>query len=201
MKTTITENVAAVASTDLVRLLPCPYCGSPAEFDYSDHDREEGVRPFIKCSDDDCNAFGPNGHDPAESVKRWNRRSAPRTALAAMKKQAQYSKSIAEISGHKVHVSYENGFLDAIREMAKIMDEPDSLPNVKAHPPLPAGAEVDHGVKVVTTGCHLNRAAGRGWMSRLVSLFFLYLQNGANSRFCKTNRQKVETPVGQSRLL
>ena len=40
----------------------------------------------------------------------------------------------------------------------------------KAHPPLGAGSEVSHGVKVVTTGNHVNRAAPSGWMVRLVSL-------------------------------
>jgi len=34
--------------------------------------------------------------------------------------------------------------------------------NVKAHAPLPAGAHVDHGVGVVVTENHRNRAAGRG---------------------------------------
>ena len=126
---TPTHTAPPVALDRLVRLLPCPFCGSDAQLDYSEHDREAGVKPFIKCSDDDCCAFGPNGCDPSDAVKRWNHRSAHRLALAAMKKQAQYSKSIAEISGHKTHISYENGYLDAIREMTKIMDAPESLPN------------------------------------------------------------------------
>lgn len=36
------------------------------------------------------------------------------------------------------------------------------LPNVKEHAPLSAGAGVDHGVGVETTGEHENRAADRG---------------------------------------
>jgi hypothetical protein len=36
------------------------------------------------------------------------------------------------------------------------------LPNVKEHAPLSAGASVDHGVDVETTGEHANRAANRG---------------------------------------
>ena len=32
----------------------------------------------------------------------------------------------------------------------------------KARAPLPAGASVDHGVRVVVTGNHRNKAAGRG---------------------------------------
>lgn len=36
------------------------------------------------------------------------------------------------------------------------------LANVKEHTPLSAGANVDHGVKVKTTGEHENRAADRG---------------------------------------
>jgi len=42
------------------------------------------------------------------------------------------------------------------------------LPNVKEHAPLSAGASVDHGVEVKTTGEHVNRAADRGCVSRLV---------------------------------
>jgi hypothetical protein len=38
----------------------------------------------------------------------------------------------------------------------------------KAHPPLGAGAEVSHGVKVLITGKHVNRTAPSGWMVRLV---------------------------------
>ncbi len=38
----------------------------------------------------------------------------------------------------------------------------DFLPNVKEHAPLSAGASVDHGVEVETTGEHENRAADRG---------------------------------------
>jgi hypothetical protein len=37
-----------------------------------------------------------------------------------------------------------------------------SLPNVKEHAPLSAGASVDHGVDVETTEDHVNRAADRG---------------------------------------
>jgi hypothetical protein len=49
----------------------------------------------------------------------------------------------------------------------------NSLPNVKAHAPLPARAGVDHGVDVKTTGNLGNRTAGRGCMTRLVSRFFI----------------------------
>ena len=38
----------------------------------------------------------------------------------------------------------------------------DSYPNVKEHATLSAGASVDHGVDVKTTGEHVNRAADRG---------------------------------------
>jgi hypothetical protein len=45
------------------------------------------------------------------------------------------------------------------------------LANVKHHhPPLEAGAEVDHGVSIVVTESHGNRAASSGWMMRLVGL-------------------------------
>ena len=35
-------------------------------------------------------------------------------------------------------------------------------PNVKEHATLSAGARVDHGIEVKTTGKHVNRAADRG---------------------------------------
>ena len=46
-------------------------------------------------------------------------------------------------------------------------------PNVKEHATLSAGASVDHGVDVEVTKRHLNRAADRGCVSRLVRLFRL----------------------------
>ena len=42
------------------------------------------------------------------------------------------------------------------------------LSNAKEHAPLSAGASVDHEVDVETTGEHVNRAADRGCVSRLV---------------------------------
>ena len=42
--------------------------------------------------------------------------------------------------------------------------------NVKEHATLSAGAHFDHGVDVETTGEHVNRAADRGCVSRLVEL-------------------------------
>lgn len=44
-----------------------------------------------------------------------------------------------------------------------------------AHPPLGAGAGVDHGVEVVTTGNHVNRTAPSGWMMRLVVPLWLFV--------------------------
>ena len=42
----------------------------------------------------------------------------------------------------------------------------------RAHPPLGAGADMDHGVDIVITGRHGNKAAPSGWMMRLVILLF-----------------------------
>ena len=47
------------------------------------------------------------------------------------------------------------------------------LPNVKEHATLSARASVDHGVDVRTTKRHVNRAADRGCVSRLVRLLHL----------------------------
>ncbi len=58
-----------------IQLLPCPFCGQLAILDASEIETAAGVRPFVKCSDDeDCRAFGPDGKDPAEAVAKWNRR-------------------------------------------------------------------------------------------------------------------------------
>jgi hypothetical protein len=46
------------------------------------------------------------------------------------------------------------------------------LANVKEHAPLSAGASVDHGVGVETTGEHENRAADRGCCVSTCSRFF-----------------------------
>ena len=43
--------------------------------------------------------------------------------------------------------------------------------NVKEHATLSAGASVDHGVEVRARKGHVNRAADRGCVSRLVGLF------------------------------
>ena len=45
-----------------------------------------------------------------------------------------------------------------------------SSPNVKEHATLSAGARVDHGVSFETKERHVNRAADRGCVSRLVLL-------------------------------
>ena len=47
------------------------------------------------------------------------------------------------------------------------------LHNVKEHATLSAGARVDHGVDVEVTKGHVNRAADRGCVSRLVLRSFL----------------------------
>jgi hypothetical protein len=52
---------------------------------------------------------------------------------------------------------------DARRNQGKLLhDGAMWLAERKAHAPLPAGAHVDHGVGVVVTKNHRNKAAGRG---------------------------------------
>jgi hypothetical protein len=58
-----------------------------------------------------------------------------------------------------------------IRKRGSMMFMCDSyifLPNVKEHATLSAGARVDHGVEFETTEDHVNKAADRGCVSRLV---------------------------------
>jgi hypothetical protein len=57
----------------------------------------------------------------------------------------------------------------------------------KAHPPLGAWAEVSHGVEVVVTSNHRNRAVPSGWMVRLVGLLFFWvgLDNRCANHMCK----------------
>jgi hypothetical protein len=59
---------------------------------------------------------------------------------------------IAAKGRHNTMLAYE-GLRKAVQSLT---------PNVKEHAPLSAGANVDHGVKVKTTGEHENRAADRG---------------------------------------
>jgi len=47
-----------------------------------------------------------------------------------------------------------------------------NLSQRKAHPPLVARASVIHGVEGVVRKSHRNRTATRGWMVRLLLLFF-----------------------------
>ena len=45
---------------------------------------------------------------------------------------------------------------------ALLLEDPEEMANAKEHATLSAGASVDHGVEVETTGQHVNRAADRG---------------------------------------
>jgi len=51
------------------------------------------------------------------------------------------------------------------------------LENVKEHAPLSAGARVERGLEVDTTEDHVNRAADRGCVSRLVRLWVIGIQH------------------------
>ena len=61
-----------------------------------------------------------------------------------------------------------SGFRRLVKDLGVLVGHINSLPNVKEHAPLSAGASVDHGVEVETTRDHVNRAADRGCVSRLV---------------------------------
>ncbi|MDG3089148.1 Lar family restriction alleviation protein [Vibrio hannami] len=53
-------------------LLPCPFCGSPADFCHTDVF-------WVRCKNDNCSAethCGEKGTKP-EAIKIWNRRTAP----------------------------------------------------------------------------------------------------------------------------
>jgi len=54
-------------------------------------------------------------------------------------------------------------------------DSESSPTNVKEHAPLSAGASVDHGVEVETTGEHINRAADRGCCGSSCSALRIHL--------------------------
>jgi hypothetical protein len=60
------------------------------------------------------------------------------------------------------------------------------LPNVKEHAPLSAGASVDHGVEVETTGEHEKRAADRGCCVSTCSLL-----DSDGGRSCMTGFGKL----------
>jgi len=54
--------------------------------------------------------------------------------------------------------------------------------SVKEHATLAAGANVDHGVDVKTTENHVNRAADRGCVSRLVRILVLIFMKFGGSK-------------------
>lgn len=67
------ERQPQVGSDGLVRLLPCPFCGNEGAF--CDHDETgvmAGLRAHVECGNDECRAFGPDGHGKAEAEAKWN---------------------------------------------------------------------------------------------------------------------------------
>ena len=58
------------------RLLPCPFCGSPAEFEYNDYNFETGEGDDgmgeVRCTNIECGVRFFDDYDSA--VKKWNRR-------------------------------------------------------------------------------------------------------------------------------
>lgn len=61
----------------LSALLPCPFCGSPAEFEYTDYneDTDEGDdgMGYTQCTNRECGASFFDDHDSA--YEKWNRRA------------------------------------------------------------------------------------------------------------------------------
>ena len=75
-----------------------------------------------------------------------------------------------------------------------------ATPNVKEHATLSAGARVDHGVSVETTEDHVNRAAGRGCVSRLVCAQHGHVVNGVQVPCRNTKHENEDTTTrGQAR--
>lgn len=51
---------------------PCPFCNSSSAVVYHWWGFD-----FVKCEDDGCGAIGPKVEDdPAEAIRRWNRRAS-----------------------------------------------------------------------------------------------------------------------------
>lgn len=53
-------------------LLPCPFCGAPAEFEYNEELDDGGGQ--VKCTGRVCGALGPYG-DRDYATAAWNRRA------------------------------------------------------------------------------------------------------------------------------
>lgn len=62
-------NAIGVVCSALVRPLPCPHCGGPAELRRYQHDRN---RVFYACADAACNYTYT---DLLEALQAWNRRA------------------------------------------------------------------------------------------------------------------------------
>ncbi len=73
------------------------------------------------------------------------------------------------------------------------------LANVKEHATLSAGARVDHGVKVETTGEHVNRAADRGCCVSSCSLlhFLMGIPFSENRLLIKAQTSGVTCSAGK----
>jgi len=58
-------------------LLPCPFCGSPAEFEYTDYNPETGEGDdgmgYARCKNSHCGIGFFDDRDSA--IEKWNRRS------------------------------------------------------------------------------------------------------------------------------
>ena len=61
----------------MTKLLPCPFCGSEAQTEFTAHES-----PAIECSDINCSAI-ISGETKKDAVKNWNKR----TTLAVAKKR------------------------------------------------------------------------------------------------------------------
>ncbi len=61
----------------LVELLPCPFCGGPAELDNA-AEPQFTRRPTVTCANEDCFGYMPSAYfaRDSEAIEAWNRRPA-----------------------------------------------------------------------------------------------------------------------------
>lgn len=104
----------AVGSDDLVRLLPCPFCGSEAEItDESMPDRPKSWF-FAWCKNrPDCNSWLA-ASSPEAVAEKWNRRTSPIPKIRAAVERMIGTTNIP-LSAARVRVA-------AIEEVLEILD-------------------------------------------------------------------------------
>jgi len=83
--------------TDMIDLLPCPFCGGPDTRHFNNPDEFGRPSHGIQCANGECWVCGPECETPSEAIAAWNRRAplppAP-DAVQALVKAAERAERV-----------------------------------------------------------------------------------------------------------